>query len=109
MTESVPTRVAFSLILPRENIGEYQTRHSQLWPELRAAIREQGGSNYSIFAAPELDRVFGYLEVEDLERWQSGAASDVTARWWSYMADLMPTNADSSPIGSPLFEVFHQE
>ncbi len=108
MTKVDPTRVAFSLILPHQNIDEYRTRHTELWPELRAAIREQGGSNYSIFAAPELDRVFGYVEVEDLQRWQSGAASDVTARWWSYMADVMPTNRDHSPIDTPLFEVFHQ-
>lgn len=108
MAEADPTRVAFSLILPRENIGEYRDRHAQLWPELRAAIRAQGGSNYSIFAAPELDRVFGYLEVEDLGRWHRGGASEVTRRWWSYMADLMPTNADFSPIDTPLIEVFHQ-
>jgi len=102
-------RVAFSLVVPRENLEEYERRHSELWPELVEAIRSQGGSNYSIFAMPEIDRVFGYVEVEDLARWESGATSDVGARWWKYMADLMPTNPDFSPIGTPVVEVFHQE
>jgi L-rhamnose mutarotase len=109
MTKASPTRVAFSLILPHENIDEYRTRHAHLWPELREAIRQQRGSNYSIFAAPELDRVFGYLEVADLARWEAGAGSALTDRWWRYMADIMPTNPDFSPIGVDLTEVFHQD
>lgn len=101
-------RIAFSLVLPGENAAEYRRRHDALWPELREAIREQGGRNYSIFAAPEIDRVFGYLEVDDLDRWNSGAGSELTHRWWQHMADLMPTNPDGSPLDTPLFEVFHQ-
>lgn len=108
-SEGTWERVAFSLVVPRENLAEYQARHADLWPELEAAIREQGGHNYSIFAAPELDRVFGYVEIEDRARWEAGAGSDLTDRWWRHMADLMPTNPDFSPIGIDLVEVFHQE
>ncbi|MCU1556654.1 MAG: L-rhamnose mutarotase, partial [Microbacteriaceae bacterium] len=107
MNEPIPNstaihRVAFSLVLPRANVVEYRIRHQQLWPEMRDAIAEQCGSNYSIFAAPELDRVFGYLEVDDPERWNAGSGSEVVNRWWRYMADVMPTNPDFSPIATDL-------
>jgi L-rhamnose mutarotase len=101
-------RIAFSMLLPRENIAEYRERHDRLWPEMRAAIAAQGGSNYSIFAAPELDRVFAYLEVDDLARWEAGTGNADVLRWWQYMADIMPTNEDFSPVVMDLTEVFHQ-
>jgi L-rhamnose mutarotase len=28
-------------------------------------------------------------------------------RWWSYMKDIMETNADASPVSIPLKEVFY--
>ncbi len=103
------TRLAFSLIVPRTSLERYQARHAELWPELRDSIRDQGGSNYSIFAAPKLDRVFGYVEVADLDLWRSGSDTALATRWWRHMADLMPTNDDYSPIGMDLHEVFHQD
>ena len=33
----------------------------------------------------------------------------VMQRWWLYMADLMETNPDNSPVAIPLEQVFHQE
>lgn len=100
-------RVAFSLVLPAANLELYAQRHADLWPELREAIARQGGHNYTIFALPEVDRVVGYLEVDDIETWNAGGVSAVTLAWWKHMADVMPTNADSSPIASPIVEVFH--
>ncbi|HEX7754466.1 MAG TPA: L-rhamnose mutarotase [Niabella sp.] len=28
-------------------------------------------------------------------------------RWWTFMRDIMETNADDSPVAVPLTEVFH--
>ncbi|EPD2566314.1 TPA: L-rhamnose mutarotase, partial [Escherichia coli] len=28
-------------------------------------------------------------------------------RWWKYMIDVMPANADNSPVSSELQEVFY--
>jgi L-rhamnose mutarotase len=103
------TRLAFSLLLEPEHLAEYSRRHDKLWPELRAAIRDQGGSNFSIFYDDQTQRVFCYLEVEDEDRWAAGAESEITRRWWHYMSDVMPTNADLSPIAHDLAEVFHQD
>ena len=31
----------------------------------------------------------------------------VMKRWWAYMADIMATNPDNSPVEKPLVTVFH--
>jgi L-rhamnose mutarotase len=105
----VVKRLAFTLLLGPANVAEYQRRHDHLWPELRDAIRAQGGSNFSIFYDEQTERVFCYLEVDNEERWSAGAQTELTRRWWRYMAELMPTNADHSPIAHDLREVFHQD
>ena len=31
----------------------------------------------------------------------------IVQKWWHFMADIMETNADNSPICTPIDEVFH--
>jgi len=102
-------RVASSLQVPRTALAEYERRHRNLWPELRDAIAKQGGHNFSIFAVPELDRVFSYIEIDDIDRWTAGAQTELTRRWWQHMAEIMPTHADGAPLSAELREVFHQD
>ncbi|HEY3872253.1 MAG TPA: L-rhamnose mutarotase [Actinocrinis sp.] len=102
-------RITQALVLPAAHLTEYIRRHDDLWSEIREGIAEHGGRNFSIFAAPELDRVITYVEVEDLRRWQGGAVSPATRRWWRHMAEIMPTNPDLSPISLSCEEVFHQD
>lgn len=101
------TRMTFALELPQASLAEYRRRHDQLWSELREAISRHGGHNFSLHYDAAAELVFGYLEVDDPHAWAAGADCDVTRRWWAYMADLMPTNPDNSPIGHELVEVFH--
>ncbi len=63
--------------------------------------------NYSIFLHPQTRQLFGYVEVEDVERWKAIAQTEVCQKWWDYMKDIMPTNPDNSPISEDLKEVFH--
>lgn len=44
---------------------EYARRHNDLWPGMRAMLKEYGAQSYSIFYDPETDYLFGYLEIED--------------------------------------------
>ena len=37
------------------------------------------------------------------------AHTDVCRQWWRFMKDLMPANADASPVSRDLREVFHIE
>lgn len=86
---------------------EYERRHLPIWTELQTVLKNHGVSNYSIFLESETNQLFGYAEIESEELWQKIAASDECRRWWAFMKDLMPTNADDSPLSVELKEVFH--
>ena len=89
------------------NEVEYHRRHDELWPELAAALTDAGICDYSIY----LDRTTGTLfAVQKLaENHTADRLPDhpVVQRWWAYMADLMDTNPDHSPVSLPLERVFH--
>jgi L-rhamnose mutarotase len=86
---------------------EYERRHRPIWEELAAVLRAHGVSNYSIFLRPETRQLFGYAEIESEERWAAIAQTEVCQRWWQHMSDVMPANADGSPVSLGLREVFH--
>ena len=86
---------------------EYERRHNELWPEMKEMIKEYGGKNYSIFLDPETLVLYGYIEVESEKRWAESADTEICRRWWHYMADIMETNPDESPVSVDLVPVFH--
>ena len=51
--------------------------------------------------------MFGYIEIEDEELWAKGADTAINRKWWDYMADIMETNPDNSPVCEDLKNVFH--
>jgi L-rhamnose mutarotase len=100
-------RKAFRMAVDPGSESEYERRHRPVWPELEAALVRHGVRSYSIFLDSETNDLFGYVEVECEEQWNAIASTDVCRRWWRHMRDLMPTNADSSPVSRDLREVFH--
>ena len=92
-----------------EHAAEYRRRHNPIWPELEAKLKEQGVSSYSIFLHPETHQLFAYVEIEDEQRWNSVALTEICRRWWAYMKEIMPSNPDNSPVSIELEEVFHIE
>lgn len=86
---------------------EYERRHNELWQEMRDMIHEYGVKNYSIFLDKETNTLFGYIEIESEERWALSANTEICRRWWHFMADIMETNPDESPISVDLRPVFH--
>ena len=87
--------------------AEYKRRHDALWPEMKEMIREYGGKNYSIFLDRETNALFGYIELESEELWSKSAETAICRKWWDYMADIMATNPDNSPVSVDLVKVFH--
>lgn len=87
-------------------VAEYRRRHAAIWPELVDLLKSAGLSDYSIFLDEETHTLFAVQK-------QSGASSQdlgneaVVQRWWAYMADIMETNPDNSPVAVALPEVFH--
>lgn len=100
-------RKGFKMFLYPGMEEEYEKRHNQLWPEMRDMIHEYGGHNYSIYLDRETHVLYGYLEVEDEERWAASADTTINRKWWDFMADIMETNPDNSPVCVDLSPVFH--
>lgn len=86
---------------------EYQKRHDQLWPEMRAMLQEHGVIDYSIFLDPETNQLFGILEISDEALWAQAADTAINRKWWDFMADIMETNPDNSPQAVDLLNVFN--
>ena len=87
--------------------AEYERRHRPIWPDLERTLIEHGVVTYSIYLDPETRDLFGYVEVEDEGRWAAIAQTEVCRRWWRHMREIMPANADDSPVARELREVFH--
>ena len=86
---------------------EYERRHNALWPEMKEMIHEYGGKNYTIFLDEETNILFGYIELENEEKWDKSADTEICKKWWKSMADIMETNDDNSPVSISLKNVFH--
>src|SRR5436190_17000866 len=102
-------RRAFRLSVHPDQHDEYVRRHSPIWPELEAVLLAHGVRTYTIFLDDRTSDLFAYVEFENEARWAAVAGTDVCRRWWRSMQALMPSNADASPVSSPLREVFHIE
>ncbi len=102
-------RIAFRMSVNPEMIDEYRKRHNPIWRELEDTFYEYGVKSYSIFLDERDGCLFACAEVESVERWNAIAQTDVCKKWWEYMKDLMPSNADNSPKAHELNEVFHIE
>jgi L-rhamnose mutarotase len=100
-------RKGFRMKLYKNMVEEYKKRHDNLWPEMIDMIHGYGGKNYTIFLDEETDYLFGYLEIEDEAKWDATAETEICKKWWAYMADIMDTNPDNSPVSVGFKEVFH--
>ncbi|OXM99853.1 L-rhamnose mutarotase [Bifidobacterium vansinderenii] len=100
-------RKTFKMHLYPGMVEEYAKRHNELWPEMKEMIHEYGGHNYTISFDAETNTLFGYIEVEDEERWAQSADTPINRKWWDFMAPVMETNPDNSPVCEDLREVFH--
>lgn len=86
---------------------EYKRRHDEIWPELEQQLKEAGIANYSIFLDPDTLALFAVQELFDDNIADQLPDTEIVKKWWAYMADIMETNPDNSPVAIPLGEVFH--
>ena len=100
-------RKSFKMKLYKGQEKEYVKRHNELWPEMKDMIHEYGGKNYSIFLDRDTNVLYGYIEIENEKLWAETAETDICKKWWKYMADIMDTNPDNSPLSIDLLPVFH--
>lgn len=100
-------RKAFVMQIRPAAAEEYQRRHETIWPEFVASLKAHGVHNYSIFRCESSPALFAYVEIENLERWEAVGRTEIGQLWRKHMSDLLVTHPDSSPVVTPLDEVFH--
>ena len=85
-------------------IEEYKKRHDEIWPEMKALLKEAGICNYSIWR-DQLD-LFGYYECEHgvafAEKTQ--AESPIVDRWNAWMQDILDLVMDPVTGAQPKME-----
>jgi len=100
-------RMAFRMKLFDGLEEEYKKRHDEIWPELVQLLKESGVSEYSIFLDETTNYLFGVLHAESQDVLDNLPSKPVMQRWWKYMAEVMETNPDNSPVSVTLKEVFY--
>jgi L-rhamnose mutarotase len=102
-------RYAFKMILKPGCKDEYRKRHDEIWPELAELIRSTGVCDYSIFLDESTNTLFAVQKQSGDESSQDLGENPVVKKWWAFMADIMESNPDNSPVAIPLEEVFYLE
>jgi L-rhamnose mutarotase len=94
--------IAFTMRLKPGVEAEYKRRHDEIWPELSTALREAGILAYAIYLDPASRTLFAVQQRTETHTVDQLPGLPVMQRWWDYMADLMDTNPDNSPVVQPL-------
>lgn len=102
-------RVAFKMYLNEGQKQKYKKRHDEIWPDLKQLLKDAGISEYSIFLDEETNTLFAFQKVRGDGGSQDLGKTEVVRKWWAYMADIMKTNPDNSPVTVDLEEVFYME
>ncbi len=102
-------RLAFKMYLNNGTKEEYKKRHDEIWPELKQLLKSAGISEYSIFLDEETNTLFAFQKVKGKGGSQNLGETEIVQKWWKYMADIMETNPDNSPVSVELEEVFYME
>jgi len=103
------TRLSFKMFLKPGFEVEYAKRHNAIWPELKALLKETGINDYSIFWDRETNILFATQKTNRDQNSQDLGNNPIVQKWWAYMADIMETNPDNSPVSIPLKEIFYME
>lgn len=103
------TRSAFKMFLKPGCEAEYEKRHNEIWPELSNLLKDAGVYDYSIFWDKETNILFAVQKNNGEGGSQDLGSTEIVQKWWAYMADIMETNPDNSPISIQLPEVFYME
>jgi L-rhamnose mutarotase len=102
-------KTAFKMHLKPGFAEEYRKRHDAIWPELQQLLKHSGIHDYTIFLDEATHTLFAVQQQSGTGSSQDLGANPIVQRWWAYMADIMDTNPDNSPVSTPLTEMFHMD
>ncbi len=102
-------RVCFLGRVRPGRLAEYRQRHGEVWPEMLAALRASGWTNYSLFLTDD-GLLVGYLETDDYAAALARmAGTAVNRRWQEDMAPYFADLGDQDPDQGfrRIDEIFH--
>ena len=102
-------KIAFKMKLKPGYEKEYEKRHNEIWPELVKLLKKAGISDYNIYLDKETSTLFATQNVNETPHTIALEQTDLMKKWWTYMADIMDTHPDDSPVVVPLDLVFHMD
>jgi L-rhamnose mutarotase len=83
---SAVPRYCFTLQVDPTRLDEYRERHTAVWPEMLAALRDAGWRGYTLHLRED-GLLVGVVEADDLDDAREAMArTDVNARWQAEMA-----------------------
>ncbi len=81
----------------------------EIWPEMKLLLKECGIYDYSIYLDEETDILFAVQKQLGSNSSQNLGSNPIVRRWWAYMADIMETNPDNSPVSKELIQMFYMK
>ena len=102
-------KVAFTMQLKPGFEEEYKKRHDEIWPDLSTLLTKAGIRDYSIFLDEKSGVLFAVHSLVEPNNLAALPQQAIMKKWWTYMADIMETNPDNSPVVTPLDMVFHMD
>jgi L-rhamnose mutarotase len=103
-------RYASVIGLRPEHAGRYRELHSQVWPEVMAALHAHHITNYSIFHRDgTLFCYYEYTGHDHLADLRSIADDPITQEWWAMTSPCQEPvlSADPDEWWAPAEELFH--
>lgn len=100
-------KLAFKMKLKPGCKDEYLKIHQALWPEVKALLKDNGVSDYSIFFDEETNILFAVEKVNNRALLKNIGSHPIIHKWWDGLAGLMDVNADNSPVITNLEMIFH--
>jgi L-rhamnose mutarotase len=99
--------IAFKMQLIAGFEAEYQKRHDEIWPELVAAIKDAGFTNYSLFRRGT--QIVGYFEVEPdaATAFAKLGKAESNARWAKWFEEVIVNLTDNKGNLMEMTEVWH--
>lgn len=102
-------RIAFTLQVRPDRLGDYRSHHESVWPEMLDALRRHGWHRYSLFLRDD-GLLVGYFETTGtFEEALAGMADEeVNERWQALMAPFFEGDGSAADTQmTELDEIFH--
>ncbi|SDQ13046.1 L-rhamnose mutarotase [Pseudovibrio sp. Tun.PSC04-5.I4] len=100
-------KIAFKMKLKPGYLDDYKKRHEDLWPELKELFASHGISDFTIHFDSSTNELLAVHSVSGELSAQDLGSYPIVQKWWAFMADIMETYPDGSPVTTPLKQVFH--